>query len=72
MAAGKRQIRQAMTEAVVGTFYRHVCSDAAAAASVQDWTERRRLVEMAKEIERAYPGASSRARFARDPICRDY
>ena len=51
-------------DATVATVYRHICADAVAAASAQDWAERTRLVEMARAIERAYPEASARARFA--------
>ena len=59
-----RNVRAAMQDATVRTVYRHACSDAAAAASAQDWSECARLIEIARSIERAYPETTSRARFA--------
>ncbi len=46
--------------------YRHVCADAATAASAHRWEECTRLLEIARGIERAYPVVSARARFPRD------
>jgi hypothetical protein len=51
-------------EATVATVYRHACSDAAMAASLHNWPECVRLLQIARSIERFYPGASARARFA--------
>jgi hypothetical protein len=53
-----------MQEATVAVVYRHACNDAAAAACAQDWSEWTRLLEIARSIERAYPGVAARARFA--------
>ncbi len=53
-----------MQEATVAVVYRHACNDAAGAACAQDWAECARLLQMARSIERAYPGVSARARFA--------
>jgi hypothetical protein len=57
-------IRTVMQDATVAVVYRHACNDAAAAAGAQDWSECARLLHIAREIERAYPGVSARARFA--------
>ena len=51
----------------VAVVYRHVRSDAVAAANAQNWAECIRLMEIAREIERAYPTAAAKARFATRP-----
>ena len=58
-----RNDRAVAAAATVAAVYRHACNDAATAAIAQDWLEWNRLLQIARSIERAYPDASSRARF---------
>jgi hypothetical protein len=59
-----QDLRSDVRDSAVTAVYRHLRSDAAAAASRRDWDECHRLMAMAREIERAYPAATRRARFA--------
>lgn len=63
----KGLVRTSIQAATVTAVYRHACSDAVAAANAQNWAECTRLMGMAREIERAYPGVSARARFGIKP-----
>lgn len=63
----KGVVRAGVRAATVAVVYRHACSDAVAAANAQDWTECSRLMEIARGIERAYPGVSAHAQFAIRP-----
>lgn len=57
------EFRTQVRDATISAVYRNVRSDAAAAASAQDWNECHRLKVIARSIEVAYPDVSARARF---------
>ena len=50
-------------EATIAAVYRHTCNDALAAAMSQNWTDWRRLTEMARSIAVSHARIAERARF---------
>ena len=51
-------------EATIAAVYRHTCNDALAAAVSQQWTDWRRLTEMARAIAVSHPRIAGRARLS--------
>ena len=62
-SAADPKLRIRVRDAAISAVYRNARSDAAAAASAQDWAECLRLERIARSIEIAYPDISARARF---------